>query len=66
MRFGHVDFGFRGREIRLILLGETIAIGERERLVLGRGETADHQDSGQRDNSRPMIMSFLSHEELTF
>jgi hypothetical protein len=44
MSFGDVDFRFGGREIRLVLLSETIAIGERERFVLGRDETADHQD----------------------
>jgi hypothetical protein len=42
MSLGHVDFGLCSGEIGLILFGKTIAIGERERLVLGR-ETAGYQ-----------------------
>ena len=64
MSFCHVDFRFGSREIRLVLFGKTVAVGERERLVLGRGETADHQD--QPRTLQPTIVSFLSHEKLTF
>ena len=63
MSFGNVNLSLCSDEVRLILLGEAVAIRERQRLVLGGSERArDHESHcDQRGKSTSMTALLFFH-----
>ena len=60
--FGNVDFSLRRCEIRLVLLSETIAVRQGQRLVLGGGRKADKRQSEDRQRDMSPTVIVVSHQ----
>jgi hypothetical protein len=66
VRIGHVDLIFRGGKVGLILFGEALAVGQRQRGVLRRAHGARRDQANYQGKSGESVrgLILLPHENV--